>query len=277
MSTTSLPESTSDAPPAPIRPPVLASDILLEDVAPHHPAASLLRLALGGVAAVFAALGVLELCGLLKAAGGWGELAVAAVAMVVMLFPLPYVVRATLAALTGFVPLLLGVMLLPETFAQRAAGLAMLVVLPAVFFFRARYRALSAARAVLAVAFVVAAPGLIFASVQAFDDHAPIAVRVLDGALVAGALGGAFGFMGAETTGACGVWATTTLGLASAHAASVVWTAGWRTATVAGVVCLVSATLLALAGFQLLATFFTEAARKVDVHRPVMSSSSPAD
>ena len=152
----------------------------------------------------------------------------------------------------------------------------MLVALPCVLFFRARYRALVAARVVLGVAFVMAAPGLVFAALHALDSNAPIVLRVIDGVLVAGSLAGAFGFMGAETTGMCGVWASSTLVLASSHVAAVVWGSGWRIAATAAVMCLACATLLALAGFQLLAAIFANAARRVDVHRPVMQSQSSA-
>lgn len=274
MSTTSLPETSTDPPPAHVNPPILASDILLEDVAPHHPAANILRTALAAVALSFTALGVLDVTGVVKAAGAGEELVVATIAVVVMLFPLPYVTRATLAALVAFVPLALGACLLPESAAHRLAIGLLATVLPCVFFFRARYRALSAARVVLAVAFGIAAPGLIFAASSALDANAPLALRVVDGALVAGALAGAFGFMGAETTGMCGVWASTTILLVSAHVATVCWTDGWRIAVSGAVIGLTCSTLLALAGFQLLATVFANAARKVDVHRPVMDSQS---
>jgi hypothetical protein len=274
MSTTSLPETPSDAPRPPVRPPVLASDILLEDVAPRQPAANVLRLALATVALVFLGLGVLDLAGAVLAFGAWGEFAVGVVAIVLVLFPLPYRGRASLAALTALVPLVLGTLLIKDDVLHRIAGLVTLGVLPGVLFFRARYRALDAARMVLAIAFVLAAPGLWFAVTRVLNADVPLVVRVLDGALVAGALAGAFGFMGAETTGMCGVWATTTLVLASAHVAAVTWNAGWRVAGVAALVCVTSTTLLALALFQLLASAFAATARRVDIHRPVMESES---
>lgn len=274
MSTTSLPETPTDPPPSPVNPPILASDILMEDVAPHHPAANILRTALGFVALSFAALGVLDVTGALKAAGAGGEWTMATVAAVLMVFPLPYVTRATLAALLGLVPLAIGACSLPETAWHRVAIGLLAAVLPCVFFFRARYRALAAARVVLAVAFVIAAPGLLFAVSSALDANAPLVLRVVDGALVAGALAGAFGFMGAETTGMCGVWASTTILLVAAHVATVASTAGWRVAISSAVIGAGCCTLVALAGFQLLATVFANAARRVDIHRPVMESSS---
>src|SRR5580658_5769424 len=106
------------APPTPVPPPrilqpppLLASDILREEVAPLAPARSALRALLLPLAVGFAAWGV-------AACAGWiapgdrltviSALLASAAATLAALIPASYAARAAFAALTGLVPLVVG-------------------------------------------------------------------------------------------------------------------------------------------------------------------------
>src|SRR5437016_6320422 len=99
MSTTSLPEDADPLPTqtAKVRPPVLASDILRDDVAPVAPARRAIRLWLALFSLVFLAIALFAQVGLGARANATGAYATAAVALLGVVLPVPYAIRAVLA------------------------------------------------------------------------------------------------------------------------------------------------------------------------------------
>src|SRR5205085_2614346 len=152
VSTTSLPLDARPLPPRPafVKPPVLASDILREEVAPIAPAQSAARIAVGCFGLAFACLALASFFGIVPRAPGifLGSLGTALVAGVAVVVPAPYAARASMAAVAGLVPLTLGatgegpLAAVGHEGSMRAGlGLVVVTVLPGVLLFRARYRA----------------------------------------------------------------------------------------------------------------------------------------
>jgi hypothetical protein len=283
MSTTSLPDDApSEPPPRPaVQPPVLASAILLEDVAPLRPAQRLLRAALASMAVVFACAGACGHLGITRNAGATGSLATAGVAFGFALARAPYAARAVMAIIVGLMPLTLGAAgegpLAPhagEPTWRAFAGLTLIALLPGVLLFRARYRALTAARILLGIAFALAAPAVVAATFGAFDASASIPIRIADASLAAAAFAGAFGFMGAETTGGGGVWAACIVAAAAGRVGCSAWTLApgqnGANAAMATLGFAAASMPVALGCMQLLAVWLAAGARrKVDVHKTV--------
>ncbi len=295
MSTTSLPaEAGRSAPRASVNPPILASDILREEVAPRAPARTTIRLWLAGFAAA---------CALSAAAArlGFGphtsrvfegSLLAAGLAGLGALVPAPYVARALVAALAGLALLGLGALergpLAPlghDGVGHAAATVALATLLPAALLFRARFRAFQTARVVLTAALALALPAVVLGVLGALDGAAPPVARVADAAVAAAALTGLFGYMGAETSAGCDRWAALILGLASlrvaarapqllaalADHASVPMAADARDGpwgpVVAAIGTLAAATITAYGLFQILVVALGRRAREVDVHQ----------
>lgn len=282
MSTTSLPLGETDvAAPARVPPPVLASDVLLEDVAPREPGRGSLRIALAAMAAVFFAVGALSLSGLSRASGAWGALASGALTSVLAVVRVPYAARAALALTAALVPLGLGALGTgplsdgAPTAWPGLAWLAMLATLPGVLLFRARFRALRAARTLLVFAYAASALALVSAARELASADAPLPTRAIDVAALGLAMAGLFGFMGAETTGMCGVWA---LGLVCTGSLRVLATTFERQpqGAVAAVGTGAALAVAMLGVMQLLAAWLRERARRVDVHRAVGSGAPSA-
>jgi hypothetical protein len=284
VSTTSLP---ADARPVAAKrvlakPPVLASDILREEVAPIAPAQRLVRIWLGLFALAFVAAAIASVEGFGPASPGVlaGSIATAIVATIGAFLPAPYAARASLAAIAGLVPLALGARGEGPLAAcgfdgtlHAATGLVLVTALPGALLFRARYRAFRAARVILAVVLVFCIPAFAFLAMGAIDASATLLARASDGVVAVAVLTALFGFMGEETTGGCGGWATT---LVLVHAGRVVLrtlaldtTYGHWGFVFAGIGEFVASTLVSFAIFQLLAALFAREARKVDVHRIV--------
>jgi hypothetical protein len=299
MSTSSLPASKRIPlrAPAPVKPPVLASDILREEVAPAAPARRAIRLAL-------LAFCVFSLCGAAAASANLdssrlaaplafeGAVGTAIVALIAALLPLPYSARALVAAVVGFIPLALGARHLgplarlgDDGFVHAAAMGLMATVLPAALVFRARYRAFRAARVILAVALVLSGPALVLLALTAVNGSEPLIARAIAVAGLGAALASTLGFMGPETSGGCAQWAALIVGAYVAgptwRAASSAWSghgADILALTVAAVGALAACTLATFGIFQLLAVALADWARTVDVHRaigPGASESAP--
>jgi hypothetical protein len=297
MSTTSLPVDVKPSVPkvATVKPPILASDILREELAPRAPARLMIRVWLGAFAAA---------CALSAAAARFGfgphttnvfegSVAAALLAALGAAIPAPYRVRAFVAVLSGLALLGLGatdrgpLAPLGHSGALPAlAGLLLVTTLPASLFFRARYRAFREARIILTAALAVSIPALVFFAMGAFEASAPLATRVADALLAAATLTGFFGYMGAETTAGCARWASLVLilysGRIAIHALPGLSDAAdgdgygrWGYA-VSSAGTLAATTLVAIGLYQVLASVFAERAREVDVHR-VAARSVPPD
>jgi hypothetical protein len=290
MSTSSLPASTKRIPirmPA-VKPPVLASDILREEVAPEAPAQHTLRIALLAVAVIALAAGIAAGVGVGAARlnAPWalpGALLTAIVAAAAAFLPLPYAFRAVLAAVAGAIPLAMGaarvgpLARLGDQGAWGAAAMALMATaLPGALLFRSRYRAFRAARVILAAALVASLPAVVLLVLIAVDGGTPLVARGIAATGVVGAAAALLGFMGPETSAGCAQWAALLVGAFTARPTWRAIAAAWSgrdedilALSSAALGALVASTLVTFAIFQILAAAFARQARKVDVHRAV--------
>jgi hypothetical protein len=288
MSMTSLPiDARTSRPNAPVAPPILASDILREEVAPRAPGRTRIRiwLAVFALACVASAIAAYFGLGPHSDRVFEGCLAGAFIASLGAALPIPYGARAGLAVAAGLALLLLGAVargplapigeggLIPAT-----AALLFVTALPPSLLFRARYRAFKAARTILTVALVASLPALVLAAAAVADADALLAWRIANGALAASVLTGLFGYMGEETTGLCAQWAAVALVVYAARVGVGAFGGDaygpWGYA-VAAAGALAASTLAAYGLFQVLATLFYERAREVNVHKVAGQPSVP--
>lgn len=274
------------------KPPLLASEVLREELAPLQPARSSCRLWLILTGLALTALGLAMRFGVgvpaerveastiaFSAAG-----ALAAVAAL----PFPYALRAATAVLVGMVLMAIGLqsggplggLTVDGSLARGVARLVTITVLPAALMFRARYTAFARARAVLAIALAIALPFVVLEILLVADATAPVVARAgaaLSTGFVACSL---FAFMGQGTTGWGALWAALVLGgipleVALRHFTLADDATGHLTypATAIGLIC--AATVASLGLFQLLATFWAPEARRLSLVG-VRTSSDPA-
>jgi hypothetical protein len=285
MSTTSLPSGSEplSAPVGSVKAPILASDILREEVAPLAPASAAMRLWLLVLAAAFGLSAGASFAGLLPAApfAVSASLVTAGAAAVAWPAPVPYWARAALATLAGLLPLVLGThgrgpLALIGSFQgdlESGAALVLVTLLPAALFFRAQYRAFRAARGFLVVALGLAVPAVFFLGQGALAGQTALALRIADVLLVMAVLTSFAGFLGPETTGACTIWGAVLLvalparqlvvsGLGHAGGPPIGAAAGAVGEALAG-------TVASIGLYQLLAAALARRARMVDVHRIV--------
>jgi hypothetical protein len=260
--------------------PLLASEVLREELAPLEPARHMCRLWLLAVAACLTALSVgmrlgIGLPGVRLDAATVGFSAAGAVAAIAIL-PFPYALRAGLVVLVGGALAALGLRGAGPLAALGAGGatlsdatrVLMLATLPAALLFRARYRAFTPARVLLAVAVALSLPFVGFEVAEALSASTPVMLRVAGGANVVLVGLGLFGFMGAGSTGAGSLWASLVLVGAPAEIALRQLTplgsaaGGWLTFPAAAVGVLAAAVLVSLGLFQLLAAALAPAARR---------------
>jgi hypothetical protein len=265
-------------------PPILASDVLREDLAPIEPGRSASRLWDAGAAVLFLGVGI---C--LRLGFGVSELApqasavclaAAAASGATALVPFPYLWRAIVGGTVGAAVALLGLfgsgplaLLTSPNSSVWVESMRVLtcVALPAALLFRSHYRVYQRGRALLAVAYVLTIPFLIHAGMA--TTQGPGLARVGGALALTGALSGLFAFMSAPTT-------TTTAWCAQALTALVALDIGLRqlyapalagAGSIAYVLTAVaffaSVVPVALGLFQTLAAVYAPEARLVDVHR----------
>lgn len=280
--------SPSTEPPAR---PLLASEALMEDLAPLEPARNAARWWCGALGVGFVVLGALAAAGLRP--GGMQTAApsffLAAVAFVAGLARVAYWRRALAMVVLGLLAAALGL---------RGAGPAMglglggvvwgllrmsaATTLGAALLFRARYRAYGGARRALAGAFAVSAPyvGYLLWHLAVIDlDLARVGAAIA----LAAVLGALTGFMGSETTGAGAFTAPAVVAALSAELALQALAqrdAGTSWVRVLEVVSAslafaVTAGIAALGCFQLLAWRFAADARRIDIHAEPAPSAKP--
>jgi hypothetical protein len=162
---------------APAKKPVLASEVLREELAPFQPGGSSCRVILLGTAAALVFLGVALRGGIglgnSPSNGAALTFAVAGATTAAALLPFAYAWRATLCVALGTILMVVGfrgtgpLAGLADTgmFFRDISRLVALSLLPAALFFRAKYRAYRPARFVLAVAMLASLP---FIVVQTF-------------------------------------------------------------------------------------------------------------
>ncbi len=262
--------------------PLLASDALMEDLAPLEPSRDVARAWCAAVGIGFAALGALPLVGLRPGGAITAGLSffLGAVTLVAALTRVSYRQRAFAMLVIGLLVVLTGLGGTgPAAFiAQDAIGLGVArafaaTALPGALLFRARYRAYLGARWLLGAAFVLAIPFIILLGLQHAYREPDLSTAGAIVALVV-TLVGLVGFMGKETTGAgTYVGLSVLLGLGvelflldlSRPGKLDTWPSIVTTAL--GGVAFVAATgLSALGLFQLLASHLSGDARRIDLH-----------
>ncbi len=264
--------------------PLLASEALMEDLAPVEPAGASARIWCAALGAGFAVVGALPLLGLQP--GGLTaaipSLVIGAIALVAALARVTYRQRAVAMVVLG---LLSGVVDLGGTRAALATGaggvgwslsrLVPAIALAAALIFRSRYRAYGGARIFLGVALITAVPFAIHTVIGFSDGFGPGQIGAVV-ALIAIAAS-LTGFMGSETTGAGPYVAW---GIVLAFAAELALRALWapgalRTTTnvihvsIAAAAFAGAAVLAALGLFQIAAWRFAADARRINLHPPV--------
>ncbi|MCU0692840.1 MAG: hypothetical protein MUF54_15685 [Polyangiaceae bacterium] len=266
---------------AQIRPPVLASEALREDIAPLEPWRRTLRYWVGALGLVLLALAASLQVGLLPASTTGARVAwvIGIVVVLAAALPVPYPVRGVLVLASGASTLsiglvgegpLAGLVTGRTSLAWELAGAVAATVLSAALLFRSRYRAYGGARVVLILALVLALP----ATVQALVVIAtgPLLAKIAAGLAVLAVLTSLLGFMGEGTTAASTAWAIFVLMMFAANiAARSLWLdTGWSRFAEhmqAAGAFLVACTLASIGLFQLLATALAREARRVDVLR----------
>jgi hypothetical protein len=269
------------------RKPVLASEALMEDLAPVEPARRGARAWCLGVGAASLLFGALPLVGLLpggkQAALPW--LVTGAIALVAGVTLVTYRQRAVamvvLGLLSGVVALQGAGGLLMEAGGGPPWGLARLVAavaLPAALLFRARYRAYRGARIFLGTALALCVPFAVHVVLGLFG---PTGVAMVGSVAVLAVLAGSLtGFMGSETTGAGAYVAPATvvvLALDLALEGLGFRSDQWALLGIAtGAVAFGLASALASLGlFQILAWRFAADARRIDLHSGRRESRPP--
>ena len=268
--------------------PLLASEALMEDLAPLEPARSTARWWCAALGVGFLLLGALSAAGLRP--GGAQTAApsffLGGVAFVAALARVTYWRRAVAMVVLGLLAAALGL---------RGAGPAMglglggvvwgllrmsaATALGAALLFRSRYRAYGGARRALAGAFAVSAPyvGYLLWHLTVIDlDLARVGAAIA----LAAVLGALTGFMGSESTGAGAFTAPAVVAALSAELALQALSqpdalGSWvRVLEVvsASLAFAVTAGIAALGCFQLLAWRFAADARRIDIHAEPTSS-----
>jgi hypothetical protein len=186
----------------PLTKPFLASEALIEDLAPLEPAGSSARLWCGALGVGFLVFGAMTLAGVgsggaLEAAP---EIVLGIIAVLAALVRLTYRQRAMMMVLLGLLSAIAGL----RGFAG-GQGWGLLrtltaIVLPGALLFRARYRAYAPARWILGIAVVLSLPFVTMSVLHAAQTQLGLSQS---GAVIAVVAVGAslLGFMGSETTG----------------------------------------------------------------------------
>ena len=263
--------------------PFLASEALMEDLAPVEPAGASARTWCAVLGAGFAVLGTLPLLGLRPGgfSAGIPSLVIGAIALVAALSRVTYRQRAVAMVVLG---LLSGMVDLGGTRAVLAAGvggvgwslsrLVPAIAVAAALIFRSRYRAYGGARIFLGAALLTAVPFVIHAVLSFSSGFGPAQI----GSLVALAAIAASltGFMGSETTGAGPYLAwSIVIAFAAELAIRALWSPGALQTpanivdvSIAATAFVGAAILTALGLFQIAASRFAADARRINLHPP---------
>lgn len=266
--------------------PLLASEVLREELAPLQPAGAECRRWLLIVAAALSLLGVGIRFGLgapaLNADNATIGFSAAGALAAIALLPFPYALRAGLSSGLAVTLVALGVrgagplagLDVDGGWLSAVARMVALTAVPAALLLRARYRAYQRARHVLAAALVLSVPFVAQEAWLALDGSAALISRIGSASSVAVVACALFGFMGQGTTGLGNLWAwlvwlvlSAEIGLrqltplGDSEAGLLVYPA-----TSVGVLC--AAILGSLGLFQLLAAWLGPEARRQSLPSP---------
>jgi hypothetical protein len=275
-------------------PPILASDVLREDLAPIEPGRRASRLWDGGLALLYLAVGLslrfdLGVSGVSPNAGA-SCLAAAAAVAATALVPFPYLWRAIVGGVIGAIVVGLGLLgggplaLLASSGSApwvEAFRVLTCVTVPAALLFRSHYRAYPRGRLILGAAFVVALPFLIHEA--ALTARGPDIARVAAVLALVGPLSGLFAFMAAPMTSMTALCAQALtallaleIGLRQVYAPPAPG-AGPLAYVLTAIAFFASVVPIALGLFQTLAAIYAREARLVDVHRPSGADAPPSE
>jgi hypothetical protein len=263
---------------AAVKKPLLASEALIEDLAPIEPAKRTARLWCAGLAAGFFVLGGLAIGGF--APGGPSaaapEIALGCIALVAAGARLSYQQRAAVMILLGLLSAAVGFGGPVFSEVDRGWGLfrtLAAIALPGALHFRARYRAYTKARWILGAAFAAALPFAVYSVARVAGPASEL--EALGAALGIVAIGaGLLGFMGSETTGggvatALVVIVALATDMALSSLASPIAARSWMGVThiVAAAVGFAGTSMVASLGcYQILASRFAADARRINLH-----------
>ena len=274
---------TGDSPSDRLSRPFLASEALMEDLAPVEPAGESARIWCAGLGLGFAVVGALPLVGLRPggASAGIPSLVIGAIALVAALSHVTYRQRAVAMVVLG---LLSGVVDLGGTRAALATGvggvgwslsrLVPAIAVAAALIFRSRYRAYAGARVFLGAALLTAVPFVIHAALSFSSGFGPAQIGGL--VVLAAVAASLTGFMGSETQGAGPFlgWGII-IAFAVELALRALWSPGaLRTpanivhVSIAATAFAGAAVLAALGLFQIAAWRFAADARRINLHPP---------
>jgi hypothetical protein len=202
-------QPATESPPVALKP-LLASEALMDDLAPQEPwaAASRVWTAVCGVS--FALAGLTRLLGHASDSVMFECFALAGLALLVAAAPMGYVSRGSLMTLVGVGAALLGMASVgPAGVLSNSVGfwsvlhLLTAVGLPAALMFRARYRAYGGARTILFTALATTLPFVSYSVVAISQGPLPAQISAAVALVMIGL--SSVGFMGSDTT-ALGTW-----------------------------------------------------------------------
>jgi hypothetical protein len=261
-------------------PPVLASDILREDLAPIDPGPRATRIchaaaALLLLAVAFALRGRIGLAAGSPNAGAICAAAAAAAAATAMA-PIGYRWRAAVGAAIGLAVMVVGLFgrgplgLLddgPGVLSWGGFRVIAAIVLPAALLFRSHYRAYERGKAILAFAYALSAPFLLDLALLALGGT-EVAAQLTASVTLLVLLSGLFALLGTPpiyiTVWIAGMFTVaTTVDLLFVESGGV-----GLSRVLASLVLLACAAPASLGLFQLLASVYAPDARRVDVHKP---------
>jgi len=267
--------------------PLLASEALMEDLAPVEPARDAARIWCACMGVAFLLFGALPLLGWVPGRAPVPWFLTGVIALVASITRVTYRQRAVAMVVLGLLSGMVALHGAGHTLLHADGGAAWAltrliaaVVLPAAALFRARYRAYTGARIFLGAALALSLPFAAHASARLVGadalatGSAVVVLFVLAGSLV--------GFMGSETTGAGAyVAGATVVTLAMDLALRGLEHGSWLAAGSGAVAFGGASGLAALGLFQILAWRFAADARRIDLHsrresRPPGSDRDPA-
>lgn len=272
-------EEIPDLPPTSLRTPVtkpfLASEALIEDLAPLEPSGSSARLWCAALGVGFLSFGAMRLAGV-GAGGAFGaapEIVVGLISLVAALVRVTYRQRAVTMVILGLLSAIVGLRGFPGSQGWGALRVLTALVLPAALLFRARYRAYAPARWILGAAFALSLPFAIVSIVRVAHLN-PSLMLLGDAVALVAVLASLLGFMGSETTGGGAATALgIVVGLALDLALKDIGAPGARLSvtTVASVVTSAAvfagtSAMASLGLFQVLAWRFAADARRINLH-----------
>lgn len=256
--------------------PLLASEALMEDLAPMRPAQDAARVWCAVVGVGFLLFGGLSVAGLRPdgVVAGPPAFVLGIVTLFTALTSVSYRRRALAMVVLGTIATVIGLQSSGPAVGWGAARAVAAIALPAALVFRSRYRAYTGARWLLVAAFLVALPsfGHAVAQLALLDPHLGQLGALM---VILAVLSSLTGFMGAETTGAGAFLAvavvlafTADLVVGRLAQLSAFSPRDLVSVLSAGLAFAATSAITSLGLFQILAWRLAADARRIDLHRP---------